>query len=157
MFVDDLIWFLGAVAVCGSLFWLAYRIEPHWVAKDGTRFVTTAQTVDAGLAPGARREVRVAFLGDDQLMVSRRSMLRSKSALWRVRAKAPTPPRGKEVYLCEPIPADPMAASLLLRVPKRSRVVPTLDRMAPVAGPYDPKAKLMLPRSRRWARRADQD
>ena len=153
--VEGLLWFIAAVAVCGSLFWLAYRIEPHWVAKDGARFVTTAQVVEPGVSPGVRREVRVAFVGDDQLLIARRSMLRTKSAMWRVRAKAPRPPRRKEVYLCEPIPADPMAPSLLLRVPKKSRVVPVLDAMAPVAGQYDPKAKLMQPGTRRWGRPAD--
>ncbi len=155
MVVNDLLWFLAAVGVCGSMYWLAWRIEPHWVAKDGTRFVTTAQTVEPGLAPGKRREVRVAIVGDGQLMVSRRSMVRSESAVWRVRAKAPAPPRGKEIYLCDALPADPMAPSLLLRVPTKSSIVPALDRMAPAADPYDPKTKLMQPRTRRWARRAD--
>ena len=37
---------LGRVAVCGGLLYLAHRIEPHWVAKDGTRFITTAQPID---------------------------------------------------------------------------------------------------------------
>ena len=153
--MEGFLWFLAAVVVCVSLFWLAYRIEPHWVAKDGVRFVTTAQLVESGNTPGVRREVRVAFVGDDQLMIARRSMLRTKSSMWRVRAKAPTPPRGKEIYLCEPVPADPMASSLLLRVPKKSRVVAALDALAPVAAPYDPQAQLMQPGTRRWGRPAD--
>ena len=44
--MSALLWFLGAVAVCAGLLYLAYRIEPHWVAKDGSRFLTTAELID---------------------------------------------------------------------------------------------------------------
>ena len=51
----------------GSLY-LAYRIEPHWVAKDGRRFLTTAEQIDRfGDSVGRRREVRGAFLQDGGL------------------------------------------------------------------------------------------
>ena len=61
--MSDLLWLLGAVVVCGGLYLLASRIEPHWVAKDGSRFLTTAQPIDrSGHNIGRKREVRVAFL-----------------------------------------------------------------------------------------------
>jgi hypothetical protein len=160
--VSALLWFLGAVVVCGGLLYLAYRIEPHWVAKDGTRFVSTGQLIDrsTGAANGRVREVRVVILGDGGLMVSRRSFLRTKSGIWRVQAKSPSPPGGRELYLLGPVPADPMDDLLTLRVPAKSRVVPTLDALVPAADPArDTMPKLTAPSdrgTRRWGRRADQ-
>ena len=41
---------------------IAQRIEPHWVAKDGKRFLTTSELVDRdGNSIGRRREVRGAI------------------------------------------------------------------------------------------------
>jgi hypothetical protein len=156
--VRDLAWFLGAVVVCGGLLYLAHRIEPHWVAKDGTRFLTTAQPIDrSGASSGRVREVRVAILRDGELMVSRRSLLRTRSGVWRIQAKAPTPPRGRQLYLLRPVPDDPMDDLLTLRVPATSRVVPTLDGLVPAPSPRDPNVP--IPPSdrgtRRWGRRAD--
>ncbi len=156
--VPELAWFLGAVVVCGGLLYLAHRIEPHWVAKDGTRFITTAQPIDrTGASMGRVREVRVAILADGNLIVSRRTMLKTRSGIWRVQAKAPTPPRGRELYLLRPVPDDPMDDLLTLRVPSNSRVVPTLDAKVPEPSPRDPN--MPIPPSgretRRWGRRAD--
>ena len=41
----DLLWMLLAVAVCVGLFYVGYRIEPHHVSKDGTRFLCTGQWI----------------------------------------------------------------------------------------------------------------
>jgi hypothetical protein len=155
--VPELAWFLGAVAVCGGLLYLAHRIEPHWVAKDGTRFLTTAQPIErSGASVGRVREVRVAILPDGQLMVSRRSMLKTHSGTWRIQAKAPEPPRGRQLYLLRPVPEDPMDDLLALRVPTSSRVVPALDALVPEPTPQDPNVP--IPTSdrgtRRWDRRA---
>ena len=35
-----------AVAVCIGMLVVAHRIEPHWVAKDQRRFLTTSEEVD---------------------------------------------------------------------------------------------------------------
>jgi hypothetical protein len=156
--VPELAWFLGAVAVCGGLLYLAHRIEPHWVAKDGTRFITTAQQIDrTGATVGRAKEVRVAILPDGDLIVSRRSMMRSRSGVWRIQAKAPTPPRGRQLYLLRPVPDDPMDDLLTLRMPSKSSVVPTLDARVPEPSPRDPN--MPIPPSdrgtRRWGRKAD--
>ena len=59
--MTDLLWTLGAIVVCAGMFFIASRMEPHWVAKDGTRFITTSQLIDRfGQTIGRRREVRVA-------------------------------------------------------------------------------------------------
>ena len=127
--VPELAWFLGAVVVCGGLLYLAHRIEPHWVAKDGTRFITTAQPIDrSGASVGRAREVRVRCCPTGTLIVSRRSLMTSRSGVWRIQAKAPTPPRGRQLYLLRPVPDDPMDDLLTLRLPSKSSVVPTLDR-----------------------------
>ena len=152
-----MVWFLLAVAVCAGLLYLSRRIEPHWVAKDGSRFLTTAQPIDrTGASGGRTHEVRVALLPDGTLIVSRRSMLRTRSGVWRIQAKAPTPPRGKELYLLRPVPDDPMDDLLTLRVPSKSRVVPTLDELVPEQSPQSPNVP--TPTSgrgtRRWGRRA---
>jgi hypothetical protein len=159
--VSALVWFLGAVVVCGGLLYLAYRIEPHWVAQDGTRFITTAQLIDrsTGAANGRVREVRVVILADGGLIVSRRSIARTRSGTWRIQAKSPSPPRGRQLYLLRPVPEDPMDDFLTLRVPAKSRIVPTLDALVPAADPArDTIPKVIAPSdrgTRRWGRRAD--
>lgn len=158
--MSELAWFLGAVAVCGGLLYLAHRIEPHWVAKDGTRFITTGQLIDrSGTAVGRVREVRVVILHDGTVMVSRRSVLRTRSGIWRVQAKSPSPPRGRELYLLRPVPEDPLDDFLTLRVPAKSRIVPTLDALVPATDPArDTTPAITAPSdrgTRRWGRRAD--
>jgi hypothetical protein len=155
--VTELAWFLGAVVVCGGLLYLAHRIEPHWVAKDGSRFLTTAQPIErSGTPAGHPREVRVLLLTDGTLMVSRRSFWRTKSGIWRVQAKAPDPPRGKHLYLLRPVPDDPMDDLVILRIPANSRIAPTLDALVPEMSPQSPNVPT-LPSdrgTRRWGRRA---
>ena len=54
--VPSLVWFIIAVAVCAGLLYLSHRMEPHWVAKDGTRFLTTPQPIDrTGASVGRTR------------------------------------------------------------------------------------------------------
>lgn len=156
--MSDLLWVVGAVVVCGGLFWLAFRIEPHWVAKDGSRFLTTSQPIDrTGRNIGRRREVRVAFLVDGGLLVSRRSIVRTNGGVWRVQARSPRPPKGRQIYLLRQVPPDPAGDLLALRVPAGSRVVPALDRITPDAdAPVPPgvNAPAPDPGTRRWGRRA---
>jgi hypothetical protein len=158
--VSALLWFLGTVAVCGGLLYLAHRIEPHWVANDGSRFLTTAQLIDRSGAPvGRMREVRVLLMPDGTLMVSRRSIWRTRSGIWRIQAKAPNPPRGRQLYLLRPMPAEPMDDFLTLRVPAKSRIVPTLDALVPEPSPHDPNL-VIAPSDQensQWVRRADRD
>ena len=154
----DVVGLIGIVAACGGLYYLSSRIEPHWVAKDRSRFLTTAQPIDrSGTPAGRAREVRVVVLSDGTLMVSRRSFWRTRSGIWRVQAKAPNPPRGRQLYLLRPVPDDPMDDFLTLRVPSKSPVVGILDDRVPLPSPRDPNVPT-LPSDRgtgRWGRRAD--
>lgn len=157
--MSDLLWLLGAVVVCGGLFWLAARIEPHWVAKDGSRFLTTSQPIDrTGRNIGRKREVRVAFLDDGSLLVSRRSIVKTNSGVWRVQARSPRPPRGRQIYLLRQVPPDPDGELLALRIPSGSRIVAALDRLTPHIDPDDPRVVSVPtpdPGTRRRGRRAD--
>ena len=156
--MTDLLWVLGAIVVCGSMFFVASRMEPHWVAKDGTRFISTAQLIDRfGQTIGRRREVRVVILPDGGLMVSRRSLIKSTSGIWRIQAKSPNPPKGRQLYLLREIPPDPDGELLALRLPASSKVVPALDAVTPHVDPNDPRVVSVPtphPETRRWGRRA---
>jgi hypothetical protein len=157
--MTNLLWTLGAIAVCAGMFFIAARMEPHWVAKDGTRFITTSQLIDRfGETIGRRREVRAAILPDGSLLVSRRSIIKTTSGVWRIQAKSPNPPKGRHIYLLREIPPDPDGELLALRVPASSKIVPALDAITPDIDPSDPRVVSVPtphPGTRRWARRAD--
>jgi hypothetical protein len=130
----DIAGLLGIVAVCGGLYYLSSRIEPHWVAKDRSRFLTVAQDLDQhGMPVGRRRDVRVTI--DDEgegLLVSKRSMLKPSSAMWTVKSMST---RGKRnIYVLRPASPTADVALLALRVPKDSKVVPRLDELLTLTG-----------------------
>ncbi len=157
--MSELLWTFGAIAVCGGLVYLAYRIEPHWVSKDGARFLTTSESIDRfGNVVGRRRELRGSFLPDGGIVLSRRNLMRSTSRVWRIRAKSPRPPGGKQLYILSAVPPDPDGNLLTLRVPSSSRLVAMLDELTPENDPANPHVVSVPtpdPRSRRWGRRSD--
>lgn len=127
----DVLGFGGIVAACAGMLYLAARIEPHWVSKDGHRFLTSAQELDQWGTPfGRKHEVRVS-IDDEVLVVRRRSMLKPSADLYTVQAKVPSPPRGRAVYLLRKVSPTMERSQLALRVPSRSKVVDELDRMLP--------------------------
>ena len=135
-----LVWYdvaglIGIIAACGGLYYLSSRIEPHWVSKDQTRFLTVAQDLDQhGLPIGRRRDVRVHIDDEgDALLVSRRSMLRSNSGVWTVKSRS-VAGRSRNVYVLRPASPVADAAYLALRVPQRSKVVPRLDALLELTG-----------------------
>jgi hypothetical protein len=131
----DIVGLLGIVVVCGGLYYLSTRIEPHWVAKDQSRFLTIAQELDHhGLPLGRRRDVRVHFdPGGEALLVSRRSFVRPNPALWTVKTRSATG-RGRYVYVLRPVTKMGDVALLALRVPQGSKVVPRLDALLELTG-----------------------
>jgi hypothetical protein len=131
----DLLGFGAVFLVCGGLLWLANHIEPHWVARDGSRFLTTAQELDQwGLPTGRRREVRVKIDEEaEALLISRRSLLRPSQGIWVVDAKPPDPPRNKAVYLLKEMTGSE-TNRLALRVPSDSKVAPRLDALLAITG-----------------------
>ena len=129
--MSSVLWGVGAVAVCVVLLYIAYVIEPYWVAKDGRRFLTTSEVVDRdGATVGRRREVRGTLLGDGTVMLGKRTLMRTKRARYRVRAKSPQVSRGRQQYVLEEVPDDPMGDRLILRIPLKSTLTPTFDELA---------------------------
>ena len=129
-----LIAFLGG---CVLLLWLARRIEPHWVSKDGQQFTCRVAELypDRGEV-GPWSEARVAINGDDALTVAVKPKLlrlpghRSPIRVLRVAGRADSDRKGLVVYML----TGP-EAQMALRIPKRSRAIATLDELADEDGP----------------------
>lgn len=144
--LGDVLWVVVPIAVLGGMLWLAARLEPHWVAKDRQRFLTTAAPVDGrGRLLGRPREVRAALTDDGRLLVARRARMRTQHEPMTVAGRAPDPPRGKVVFLLDAIPPDAAGTRLSLRLPAGSPMVPVLDglvnppRTGRVERPPDPR------------------
>jgi len=132
--MSSVLWAVGAVVVCGGLLYAAYAIEPHWVAKDGVRFLTTSEVVDhSGASLGRRREVRGTIMGDGTVLIGKRALMRTQTNRFRVRSKSPQVSRGRQQYVLEQIPPDPDGDMLILRIPKGSRLTTTFDALADAA------------------------
>jgi hypothetical protein len=124
------VWFAVLIAVCGLLTWLGYRIEPHWVSKDGRRFMCNAQRLTARGEPETRwRETRIIINDTDQVQVDEKHFLRRSSTFWKVLSRSETPPRGREVFVLSGVDEAGVPALLALRLPKRSRAVTVLQQL----------------------------
>jgi hypothetical protein len=126
--MSSLLLFAGMLVGCAVLFYLAYALEPHWVAKDGARFLTTAETIDhEGKVVTRRREVRGTIMSDGLIMLGKRRMLRTRTNLWRLVGKQPEVRRRRLRYVLDAVPRDEFGEQLVLRVPVKSRLVPRLE------------------------------
>jgi hypothetical protein len=136
--MSNVLWAVFAVVICGGLLYLAYAIEPHWVAKDGSRFLTTSETIDRfGKTVSKRHEVRGTIMSDGVVLLGKRNMMRTRSTLYRVRGKSPTVERNRALYLLESIPPDPDGEVLVLRIPMGSSLIEAFDALVPPTG--DPR------------------
>ena len=126
------LWGLLMVAGCGALMYLANRIEPHWVSKDGKRFLCNAQPLSTHGDPAGRwREVRVTVLTDAAVQLDQRRRLTSRrlaADIWKVEALAPEPPRGRAVFLLRSRSAAAGKELMAVRLPAKSQAVTTLQR-----------------------------
>jgi hypothetical protein len=128
---------IAFLAGCVLLLWLARRIEPHWVSKDGQQFTCRVAELfpDRGEV-GPWSEARVAVNGDDALTVAVKPKLlrlpghRSPIRVLRVAGRADSDRKGLVVYML----TGP-EAQMALRIPKRSRAIAMLDELADEAGP----------------------
>ena len=128
---------IAFLAGCVLLLWLARRIEPHWVSKDGQQFTCRVAELfpDRGEV-GPWSEARVAINGDDGLTVAVKPKLlrlpghRSPIRVFRVVGRADSDRKGLVVYML----TGP-EAQMALRIPKRSRAIAMLDELADEAGP----------------------
>lgn len=128
-------WFVLFVGGLVGLWFLAYRIEPHWSTRDGQRFVCNAQEVADGKALERMRETQVAVLPDGSLHVARKRMMRRNGSIWRLVGRVDEGQGKVIVYLARQVSDGALqAVDLALRIPRRSRCVPVLDGILDAAG-----------------------
>lgn len=123
----EYVWFALLIAAMAGMWWLAYRMEPHWSTKDGRRFMCTTQDLSDPKLPGRKRETRVVVAPDGALHVTHKNGLRRRHSVWMLIGKSPDPPKRLQVYVAQQRTDGKGATMMSLRVPAGSRVVPVLD------------------------------
>lgn len=127
----EALWLLLAIAVCAGLFYAGYRIEPHRVSRDGTRFLCTGQWVSAdGDSEGRRREVWISVLSSGQLEVDVKKRLHHEVTTWALEGKGSTPPPRRAAYVLRTLSSG-ATQRLIVTVPAKSRAVGILDALLP--------------------------
>lgn len=122
--VMDVVWIVLAVPVIAGLGWLGFMIEPHWVAKDGTRFLCNAQLLDdKGNAMSRWRETRFSVTRDGSLLVDQKRNMRHRTTIWQMLAESPEPPRGRAVFVLRGRDSFDRPAMMALRLPRNSRAI----------------------------------
>ena len=117
-----------AVAVCAGLLYAGYRIEPHHVSKDGSRFLTSGQWIsNHGEPTGRRREVWVRVLPGGQLQVDVKRRMRHDVTHWSIEGKSAEPPPRRAVYVLHSISHLGTTQRMTIKVPAKSRAVSILD------------------------------
>ena len=123
----EFVWFALAVAVMGLLSWLGFRIEPHWVAKDRTRFICNAQLMtEHGEPVGRFRETKILVEPNGEMLVDQRRRFRRHMSAWRVVGESDDPPRNRAVFLLRGHDPKGVPAMLAVRVPAKSPIIATL-------------------------------
>ncbi len=138
----EFVWLVLLLVVLGGMWWIGYRMEPHWISKDGQRFMCGAQEFFHGQLGGHPRETQVAFLADDSLHITQKRMLRRQRSVWQLVGKAADPPKGLQIYVAQQSVDGVKTASMLaLRIPTKSRCTEALDAVLVKAGlmPAPPK------------------
>jgi hypothetical protein len=128
--LDDVMWTVLFVGILVGLWFVAYRMDPHWVSKDGERFIANAQLMDHhGHTLGGWKEYRFEVLSDGMIASRRRSRWFPKDArVWRVRARSDGTSPKKTIFLLAE--ADQSGDMIAVRMPTSSRAVPVLERLA---------------------------
>lgn len=130
MSVLDVLLTLLALAACGGMLWLASRIEPHYVSKDGMRMVARMQRLgEFDLPDGRWREMRIRVDGSRLMVTARGARGMNLRGFYTVAGKSPEPPARREVYVLH---GDHRA---LLRIPSSSKAVPVLDGLLSRSNP----------------------
>lgn len=123
----EAVWLILAIGVMVGLAWMGFRIEPHWVAKDESRFVCNAQLMtDKGDEVGRWHETKILVERDGELIVEHRGRFRRQASSWRIAAESEQPPRRRAVFLLRGHDPKGNPAMLAIRLPASSRIVPVL-------------------------------
>jgi len=124
----DILWFVLFGAVMAGLWWFAFRMDPHYSSKDGTRFLCHGQEMIEGQANGRRKETRVTVLPDGVLLCSQKRYARRNDAQWAIVGKTHDAKRHKDVYVARQFKDGKwLPQQLTLSIPSKSRVIPVLD------------------------------
>ncbi|MBI4883003.1 MAG: hypothetical protein HY826_03000 [Actinobacteria bacterium] len=122
------LWLVLLLGVMGGMWWVGYRMEPHWVSRDGARFMCGTQEFFHGSLAGHPRETHVALMADDTLHITHKQMLRRHRSHWALIGKSPDPPKNLEIYVAQQTVDGVAKASMLaLRIPKKSSCIAVLD------------------------------
>ncbi len=126
----SVVWLLLGFAVCGALYWFAFRIEPHWVSKDGQRVLCNAQFIDQQGAPiGRAKETRVVILGNGLLQVDQKKMLRRRTEFARIVGKDLDAKGKHAIYVLRGGRVEDGSNEMIIRLPVKSRAIPELDAL----------------------------
>ncbi len=130
----EYVWLILSIAVCVGLAWVAFKIEPHWVSKDGRRMLCMGQLLGTDGTPRGRwRETRVIITRAGPLQIDQKRFLRRTTTFWTLTQQAPSPAKRarKAVFLLRGHDETGSAALLTLKLPANSRAVPILqERLA---------------------------
>ncbi len=149
--------FVALLAVCGLMLWASYKMEPHWVSKDGQRLVCYGQGISHRGEPYGRwRELRLAKMSNGTMEVRPRrgTLVKDRHAdgasvmgmagmargvarrraqrvtYWRVNGASSDPPPRRIVYLLDGSHDPTMPELLAIRLPTKSRAIPMLEALA---------------------------
>lgn len=127
----DIVWTLLMAAGLGALAWLAFRYEPHWVAKDGLAFTCRIQYLSPDHRPESRwREAR-AFIDSGAIVLKPRGAIArtpKRQAEFTVVRQADDPPKGRVVYLVQ-TNGTFGGEFAVLRIPAKSKARPNIDAL----------------------------
>ena len=125
----DVVWTVLFVGVLAGMWYLGYRIDPHWSSQDGRRFMCNSQIISLDEPVGRLREVQVVVLDDGILAIAgRRGAKRRYRSNWVLIGKTDDDKKKTFVYLARLIKdGKPQVDQMALRVPMKSRCIPLLD------------------------------
>jgi hypothetical protein len=130
----DYLWALISIPVLVGMVWLGFMIEPHWVNKDGLRFLCNAQLLDMhGNVISRWRETRISVSPSGDLLADQRKLMRHNVTVWHMSAESPHPPRNKAIFLLSGRDRDDRPAMMAIRLPAKSRAI---EALRPLVGTH---------------------
>jgi hypothetical protein len=125
------VWTAAFVALMAAMYWFGFRVDPHFVSRNGERFLCLGQEVQADWElVGRPRETWVYVLDDGTLVLRQKRFLRKRRGQYRLIGRAPSPPKRKVVFLARSGDGD-LGHYIALRLPDRSKIIPRLDALLP--------------------------